>query len=250
MSLPLDTLASAALIVTLAYTVFGLTGFGSSITAVPLLAHLLPLRMAVPLMQIFDLCAGVLVGVGNRAAVERRELLRLVPFILVGIVLGVTLLVRAPERALLFTLGAFVLAYAGSTLFLRSAPKPIAAGWSAPLGTVGGMLTALFGTGGPFYVLYLVRRVGDKAALRATISMLILFTGVARLVLFATAGLYGQDRLLRLAGTLLPCALLGLFVGSRLHRRLPGQRVVQVVLLVLMAGGASLVWRSLRGRAG
>ena len=90
MNLPLDTIASAVLIIVLAYTVFGLTGFGSSITAMPLLAHLFPLRFAVPLMLIFDLSAAMLLGLKNRSAVDRRELLRLVPFMLVGMALGVT----------------------------------------------------------------------------------------------------------------------------------------------------------------
>ncbi len=37
--LPWATLLAAAFIVTLGYTVYGLTGFGASIVALPLLAH-------------------------------------------------------------------------------------------------------------------------------------------------------------------------------------------------------------------
>lgn len=247
MDLPLDTLASAALIITPAFIVFGLTGFGSSITAMPLLAHFFPLRFAVPLMLILDLCAATLLGLKNRSSVDRRELLRLVPFMLVGIVLGVTVLVRAPERALLLLLGIFVLAYAAWSLLYRPSLKTIAAGWSAPLGTAGGVFTALFGTGGPIYAIYLARRLHDKAELRATMTSLIFISGLSRIALFATAGLYAQQNLLLLAALLLPCALLGLYIGSRLHHRLPTQRVVQAVWLILIVGGASLVWRSLRG---
>lgn len=245
MSLPFETVAAAAAIITLAYTVFGLTGFGSSITAMPLLAHLLPLRMAVPMMLLFDLCAGLLLGLKNRSAVDRRELLRLVPFMLAGMGIGVTLLVKAPERALLFVLGVFVLAYSAWSLLVRPSFKPMATAWSAPLGTAGGVFTALFGTGGPIYTIYLARRIDDKQALRATISSLIVLSGLARLALFGSAGLYAQDDLLRLALWLLPCSLAGLFLGSRLHRRLPAQRVVQLVWAILILGGASLVWRSL-----
>ena len=43
--LPLVTLVAAALAVTLAYTVFGLTGFGAAIVGVPLLAHVVPIRL-------------------------------------------------------------------------------------------------------------------------------------------------------------------------------------------------------------
>lgn len=247
MDLPVDILVSAALIIILAYTVFGLTGFGASITAMPLLAYLFPLRFAVPLMLIFDVCATVLLGLKNRRVVDRRELLRLIPFMLVGMMLGVTILVNAPERVLLFLLGSFVLAYACWSLIFQRNMTTIATNWAAPLGTTGGVFTALFGTGGPIYVIYLAGRLHDKAVLRATIGALIFVSGLSRLALFTTAGLYAQQGLLRVAAILLPSAMLGLYIGSYLHKRLPVQRVVQVVWIILVLGGISLVWRSVRG---
>ena len=125
--LPLVTLVTAALAVTLAYTVFGLTGFGAAIVGVPLLAHVVPIRFAVPMMLVFDLCAGLLLGLRNRRDVDRGELLRLAPFVAIGMVLGVTVLVRAPERWLLGVLGAFVFGYACWSLLRRGAPRPIGA---------------------------------------------------------------------------------------------------------------------------
>jgi uncharacterized membrane protein YfcA len=247
MDLPVDLLIRAALIIVLAYAVFGLTGFGSSITAMPLLAYLFPLRFAVPLMLIFDVCATVLLGLKNRRVVDRRELLRLIPFMLLGMMLGVTILLNAPERILIFLLGSFVLAYACWSLIFQRSMTTIATGWAVPLGTAGGVFTALFGTGGPIYVIYLAGRLHDKAVLRATIGALIFFSGLARLALFTTTGLYAQQSLLPLAAVLLPCAMLGLYIGNYLHRRLPVQRVVQVVWGILILGGLSLIWRSLRG---
>jgi len=46
---PVETLAFAALIIGVAYIAFGLTGFGSTVLALPLLAHVLPRNFAVPL---------------------------------------------------------------------------------------------------------------------------------------------------------------------------------------------------------
>jgi hypothetical protein len=244
MTIPFDILLGSALIIVLAYAVFGLTGFGSSITAMPLLVHLIPLRTAVPMMLLFDICAGLLLGLRNRRAVDRKELLRMVPYMLAGMVVGVTLLVKAPERVLLLVLGIFVLAYSGWSLLFRQEFKPIATGWSLPFGTAGGIFTALFGTGGPIYTIYLARRLDDKLVLRATISSLIFLSALARLVLFAGAGLYAHDNVLLLAAFLLPCAMAGLYLGSHLHSRLPAQRVVQVVWGVLIVGGVSLLMRS------
>ena len=243
--LPLGALSLLASVIIVAYVVYGLTGFGSSITALPLLVQLVPLRTAVPLMLIFDLCVGVLMGLRNRRVIDRREVLRVLPFMLVGMLLGVTLLVKVPERVLLLVLGLFVLAYSAWSLLLRPAVKPISSRWAIAFGTAGGIFTALFGTGGPIYTIYLARRLPDKSILRATISALILISALIRLVLFTGAGLYAQPLVLPLAVVLLPCALVGLYVGNHLHHRLPQQLVVRFVWAILIFGGAGLLWRAL-----
>ncbi|HEX8786718.1 MAG TPA: sulfite exporter TauE/SafE family protein [Telluria sp.] len=236
-----DTLASLALIIVVGYTVFGLTGFGSSVTSMPLLVLFIPLRTAVPLMLVFDLCASLLLGLNNWRFIARREALRLVPFMLVGMGCGVLALVHAPERSLLVLLGVFILAYAGWGLLARGAPRPLGTIWAAPFGVVGGIFTALFGTGGPFYTIYLTRRLQDKLALRATISGVLFFSAITRVVLFTGAGLYKQPGVLPLAALLLPCALGGLYLGNRLHHRLPAERIRQAIWVVLTVGGVSLV---------
>ncbi len=243
--LPLLTIIGAALAVTLGYTVFGLTGFGATIVAVPLLAHFFPIRFAVPMMLVFDLCTGLLLGLRNRRDVDRGELLRLAPFIAVGMVLGVTALVRMPERWLLGALGVFVFAYACWSLLNRAAIRPISARWALPAGAAGGVFTALFGSGGPIYTVYLTRRLGDAARLRASIAVLIFCLAWARLALFSGTGLLFQPSLLRLALVLLPCAVLGYFIGSHLHRRLAPRHAARAIWILLLASGASLVWRAL-----
>lgn len=245
--LPWSTLLAAALIVTLGYSVYGLTGFGSSIVAVPLLAHFFPLQFAVPMMLLFDLGAGLLLGLRNRRLIDRRELLRLAPWLLAGMAAGVTLLVRVPERWLLLLLGGFVLSFACWSLLNRLPPRSASPRWALPAGLVGGAFTALYGTGGPVYTIYLARRLADKAVLRASIGVLIFGTALVRLALFTGGGFYAQAGLLPLAAALMPAALLGFFAGSRLHARLPAQRAIQAVWVLLIASGISLLARSLAG---
>ena len=94
-------------------------------------------------------------------------------------------------------------------------------------------------------MIYLARRLPDKTVLRATIGVLIFGTALIRLGLFTGSGFYTQADLLPLAFALLPCALIGYLAGSHLHTRLPVQRTLQAVWLLLIAGGASLLWRGL-----
>ncbi|GAP37486.1 sulfite exporter TauE/SafE family protein [Piscinibacter sakaiensis] len=240
-------LAATAAIVALAYTVYGLTGFGSSIVAVPLLAQFYPLRFVVPMVLLFDLAAGLILGLRNRHRLSRAELLRLLPWLCVGMVAGVTLLVQVPERVLLGALGAFTLLFALWSLLNRRPVRPVSARWAAPAGLAGGAVTALYGTGGPIYTLYLARRLDDAAVFRATIGVLIFVTAAIRLALFSGTGLYAQPGLLALALAMAPAALAGFLLGSRLHARLDRAQAMRVVWSLLIVSGTGLLVRALGG---
>jgi uncharacterized membrane protein YfcA len=108
----------------------------------------------------------------------------------------------------------------------------------------GGVFTALYGSGGPIYTVYLARRLDDAKRLRATIAVLIFCTAWARLALFSGTGLMFQPSLLNLAVVLLPCAVAGYFIGSHLHQRLPARQAARAIWILLLASGASLVWRA------
>jgi uncharacterized protein len=246
MTLATPALATAALIICCAYTVYGLTGFGSSITAMPLLVLLMPLRLALPIMVVFDLIAGSMVGLKNCRCADRGEIFRLLPFLLLGMLVGVTVLVHVPEQILLLLLGSLVLVYCAWTVVAGPGAEPISARWSAPFGFGGGVFTSLFGTGGPLYTIYLSRRLRDKSALRATISLLVFMAGLMRLVIFSSVGLYNQQGLFRLVGLLLPCSLAGLYLGTQLHRRAEPKRVMQVVWLTLVVAGIGLIRKAVQ----
>jgi uncharacterized protein len=237
------TLLAAAAVVAFAYTVYGLTGFGASMVAIPLLAQWLPLRTAVPMMLLFDLAAGLLLGLKNRHRIDKRELLRLVPFLLVGMVGGVVLLAKAPERWLLGVLGLFALVYASWNLLRKATTAPLDSSWAMPAGLFGGAFTAMYGTGGPIYASYLARRLTDKDVLRASVATLIFGAGWLRLALFTASGFYAQSDIFMLAAVLLPAAISGYFIGSRLHAHLSAAQAFKAVWLLVSAAGVGLLWR-------
>jgi len=234
----------APLIILLGYVIFGMVGFGATITNAPLLAHLLPLRFVVPLTLVLDLFAAATLGAGMRGQADRGELRRILPFVLLGLALGLALLIRLPERALQLLLGGFVL-YAGvSSLARRPGAAPLHPAWAVPAGVVGGIFSALYGTGGPIYTVYLLRRIADKSAFRATMARLVLTIGLVRIALFAVSGLLGQDYLLLSALLLAPFAACGLVVGNRLHHRLQARRILLFVYLLIIVNGAALIVRA------
>lgn len=241
-------LAAAGAAVTLAYAVFGFGGFGANLVALPILAHLMSLRFAVPMLLVLDLFAATLMGARNRRAIDFGELKRLAPAMLVGMGLGLVVLQRTAERWLLLLLGLFVGTLALWNLLGRVRVSPASPRWAWPAGLAGGVFSTTFGTGGPLYTLYLAGRILDTARLRATIGAVILGSALVRLGLFTASGLYAQPGLLPLAALLVPCALAGYLIGSRVQARLPQAQVRRAIWALLLASAVSLLVRAVAGR--
>jgi uncharacterized membrane protein YfcA len=245
--LEMSSLLMAGAALAFGYTVFGMTGFGSAVVAMPLLTQLMPLRTAVPIMLLCDLVAGLLLGASNRSAVHVPELRRVVPWMLTGILAGLGLLMYAPERPLLLVLGVGVLLYSLWRLSSSNTFKPLRAGWVIPLGIGGGGFTAMFGTGGPLYTIYLAGRLQDRNQLRATVGTLIMLTGLTRLILFAITGLLLKPAVAALAIWLVPCGVLGMQAGAWLRNRVPAAVVARLLWIILIASSLSLIARALSG---
>lgn len=241
-------LAAAGAAVTLGYAVFGFGGFGANLVALPMLAHLMSLRFAVPLLLLLDLFAATLMGVRNRRAIDFGELKRLAGAMLIGMVLGLVVLQWTAERWLLLLLGLFVGTLALWNLLGRMRVSPASPRWAWPAGLAGGVFSTTFGTGGPLYTLYLAGRILDTTRLRATIGAVILGSALVRLALFTGSGFYAQPGLLSLAAWLLPCALVGFTIGSRAQARLPQAQVRRAVWTLLLLSALSLLVRVAMGR--
>ena len=239
MTLDLAIYATAVLLG--AYFIRGISGFGSGLVAVPLLALKLPLTFVVPLILLTDFTASLVLGGLNFKQVEWREIRRLLPPGLIGVVAGTLLLVSLPMTPMLIGLGTFVILFALRNLLLAGRePKPISVWWAWPAGLTGGTVGALFGTGGPPYVIYLSHRMTDKGRLRATFSGLFFIEGLARIASFAISGLMLDIKLVWAYLGAMPVALAALWLGSHVHTRLSNTQMIKLISLILLGSGASL----------
>jgi uncharacterized membrane protein YfcA len=245
MPIPPDALVFVALVIFAGYLVFGVTGFGASPITIPVLVHVLPLVFVLPLAAILDVASALAIGLHTRRQADTRELLTLVPFTLVGLTLGVTLLVSLPRHATLLALGVFVCVYAIHLIVRRETARRLSRWWAAPAGMVGGVVGALFGMGGAPYVAYLAGRIPDPAAQRATISQMVILNVGLRVVAFALAGLLVSRALWISVAVLLPVAWVGVWVGNRVHLRLAPSTAARLVGAVLFLAGAALIVRTL-----
>jgi uncharacterized membrane protein YfcA len=242
---PAHVLVAVPLIALTGYTIFGATGFGSSIISVPGLAHFFPLTFTVPLVTTVDAFAATATAVRLRRFVAWPEFLRLLPAMLIGNALGGTLLLNLSPAPALLALGIFVSVYGIYVLIGPRALKQAPAWLAWPIGTTGGVFSVLFGTGGPVYIVFLSARIQDKASLRATSAMIVTVSVWIRIALFIGTGLLLDTSLLVLAALLLPVMILGLRLGNRLHHALSGRGVLRLIAGLLVGNGFALIARAL-----
>jgi uncharacterized protein len=238
---PFDLFPYVAAVLFGAYFIRGISGFGSGLIAVPLLALKLPLTFVVPVILLMDVSASLVLGGFNRTQVAWSELRRLLVPAVLGVVAGTFLLVSLPQKPMLIVLGSFVVLYAlRNLIFLGHMPQPIHPAWAWPAGLTGGTVSALFGTGGPPYVIYLSHRLFDKGALRATFSGLFLVEGASRIVLFSLTGLLLDWEIFKAWLLAMPLALAALWAGSHVHSGMSNDQMLRLISLILLASGGAL----------
>ena len=231
----------------LGYTVLGLTGFGSALVIVPLLAWQWPLPEVVALTLLLDVPASALHSGLNWRRVQWPELLRLLPGLVLGTAIGAWLSQRMPERWPLLLLGCYV-ALVGLNALRQAASRsaPAAPGWAYAVGAAVGLVEMLFGTAGPLVVAWLSRRVPDVQQMRASTPMIITVAASTVLVGMAVEGRLSSPMLWSRWSVLIVMALMGVALGHRLASRLPVARLRQIICSLLVVSGAMLALNALR----
>lgn len=229
----------------LAYFIRGISGFGSGLVSVPLLALVFPLPIVVSFILLLDFTASLVLGGVNFRQVRWDEVKPLVPFSIVGVALGTTLLINLPKTPLLIGLGVFILAFAVRSLLNVHGDKRVSRWWALPASLTGGTVGGLFGTGGPPYVIYLAHRLKDKGQLRATLSGVFFLEGLFRIGTFVAAGLLVKAEVWQSFALGLPIALVALYGGSHVHTGLSQAQMTRVIGVLLLVSSLSVFIKAL-----
>lgn len=240
---PFELIAAAAAVMA-AYAVRGTAGFGGQTVAVPLLTLMLPITAVVPAVTVLTVVSSVVHWLRDWNKIAWREIARLMPFTLLGVLAGLYLFDQFEPRTLTRALGIFVLLYACFALLTASRPVAAPARLLRPFGpvlsTVAGAVGAVFGAGaGPLYVIYLNALRLEKDCFRVTITTILTFQAAVRVAGYWRLGFYeGPALWVIVAG--FPMMLIGARLGHYLGARIDQRRFNLGVGALLMVIGAGL----------
>ena len=227
-----------------AQAVYTLFGFGAGLIAVGGMALFLPdVTDVVVLLLLASVPSELFVVVRSRARIEWRGVATLILGIGPGILLGAHLLSEAEPVYVLTVLAWFLIVSGAAFLFLPRRARIRWPEWTGvPVGVVSGVLAGLFGTGGPPLILYYQLAGAEKERFRGHLMAIFATISVVRLPAYAVLGLITLPRLVS-GGAILPAALLGAWLGHRIHLGLSELRFRQLVSVMLCLLGLLLLQR-------
>ena len=106
--------------------------------------------------------------------------------------------------------------------------------WAIPTGVLGSLVGTLFGTGGPFYVIYLQLQGVDKSVFRSTIASVFLVDGFLRISSYFLSGFVSM-KVVSLLVLAIPVMFVSLYIGEHMHTNISQrnfQRLIGGLLIV------------------
>ena len=225
----------------------GVTGFGSSVLALPFLTPLVGLKNAIPLLCLLNCVMAAYLVSRSWRAISWKEFGFIALWVAMGLPVGLALYEYLPANVLCAVLGAAMIVI-GADGIRKCGTRPSAnsAGAKRSIFTrallfCGGIIQGAFGSGGPFIVIYAAKALPEKSLFRVTLSLLWLATNSARLVVWTVRGTVWDREILALTLAALPFMVAGVLIGDLLHRRVDEFRFRRFVYLVLCVAGAVML---------
>ena len=239
------TLIMAA-VVLVACTVETFSGFAGAMVAITLGAHFYPIERLVPVYVVINLLMNSYLVLRHRGHVEWGLLLKQVlPFMCVGLIVGLWLFPYLEELPLKKILGGLIVVFAGARLLRTIKPAKTSSSnfplWlSAIWQFLAGVCQAIYATGGPLLVYSLSRRSLVKSAFRATLCTV---WGSMNTVLISAFAINGRldYSALKFTAWLLPALPVGIVLGEWMHGRVSEKQFQLVILLLLLVAGSTLI---------
>lgn len=217
-------------------------GFGESLVAVPLLALLMPLDVAVPLSVLLSVTIAGFVVVQDHKKIHFKSAANLIIYALLGIPAGLWLLTHVPELPVKVFLGLVILAFAGYLLSgtrLKEL-KSDNAWWLFGCGLLSGILGGAYGLNGPPLVIYGAKRRWSAQHFRATLQAYFLVASMTGVVGYWISGLLTKT-LVNYYLWALPAVVPAVLIGRKVNAMMQGDRFFRYSYIVLIGLGALLI---------
>lgn len=240
----METYLWICLVVFFAAFTQGLSGFGSILLALPLLAIFLNIKTVIPLVALYGLSITFLLLVQLRKHLEWKKVYPLLVGAALGIPIGVFFLKKLDRDMIHWTLGIILVSYSMHNLFFKSSKSGIREGWAYLFGFFGGCLGGALSASGPAVIVYTSLQSWSKDKIKVTLQGFFIVSGLMVVFAHAVSGVT-TVAVLRFFGISLPVLILGTYVGAYFYGMVGEQWYKRVMFIVLAFLGAFMIYKAM-----
>ena len=239
----MQTYVLICLIVFLAGFTQGLSGFGSILLSLPLLAIFLDIKTVIPLVALIAFCITIILFIQLREHLDWKKIYPLFLGALPGIPLGVFFLKKLDRDLIQWILGIILISYSLYSLFFRSNTKQMRGGWGYLFGFFSGCLGGALSAAGPPVIVYMSLQTWGKDSIKVTLQGFFLASGAIVVFFQALSGLT-TTVVLRYFLVSLPMMFLGTYTGSIFYGKIREEHYKKVMLILLACLGGFMIYRA------
>ncbi len=261
-------IALLGVVVFIAYAVQTMSGFGAVVIAVTLGAQILPIPEVQAIVVPLSILQCGYIALRHKGGIQWRPLLReILPIMGIGMAIGFALIDYFQGNTLRVAFAIFVLIVSLKELWtilqsmrqptLKTNPSTTPGETPAPASDsanlmgfpaylswlgVSGIIHGIYATGGPSLVYALNRRGLSKYNFRSTLTVVwLLLNSVLSIKMLVSGQISIQEATSIL--WLLPTLVAGIFVGEKLHHKLPERTFKLAVFSILCIAAIVLIFR-------
>jgi len=222
----------------------GVSGFGSVLVALPLLALFLDVKTVIPLVALCGLSITVVLLIGLRRFLDWRKIYPLVAGATLGIPVGVFFLKQVDSAVIQSVVGFFLISYSAYALLRPSTLPGLRGPWSYVFGFLGGCCGGAIGAAGPPVIVYTSAQPWSKDQIKVTLQGFFVTSDLMVVAAQAAAGV----TTLSVVGFFLislPALTLGTYLGSHVYGIIKEVWYRKIILILLAFLGSLMIYKTL-----
>ena len=241
----------AGLVILFAQTIYVLFVFFLGLVGVGLLAMFInPITNVVVLILFIALPAEIFVLCKSWRDISWRGIILIICGVVGGTVFGTMVLKYGDPQYILTILGLFLIVSGIIFLIIESDIVIHLPTWCTPLiGVVSGLLSGMFGTGGPPLIFYYQLSGMKKNIFRGQLMTLFFLMALVRFATYSFSGLITTTRFIS-AIYIFPAILLGIWLGNSIHIQISEKGFRRMVSIALIMIGIILLTKQWIGKTG
>lgn len=214
-------------------------GFGDALTAMPLLAMIIGIRAATPLVALVAIVIATFILIDSYKEIKIKNLLMLIISSIAGIPIGLYYLKGVDEAVIKIVLAVILISFSVYKLLRPNLLHIKNDRYAFIFGFLGGILGGAYNTNGPPIIIYGVMRKWHPERFRALLQGVFFPVNLAIAVSHGIGGLWTKQVWIYFLSAILPIGL-AIFIGIKISKRISKEKFSKFIYILLILIGLLL----------